>query len=75
MRRAFRVDALQCGRCDGRLHLIAVIEDPDVARRILFHLGLPADPPRPHRPRPPPQLALPDYDDVDWFPDPIDGSE
>jgi hypothetical protein len=39
LRRAFRVDGMQCSRCDGRLGLIATIEDLEVARRILSHLG------------------------------------
>ncbi len=35
-------DALRCPRCDGAMRLVAAIEDPDVARRILECLKLPA---------------------------------
>ena len=54
MRRAFDVDVLACPRCGGRLRLIALIESSSVARRILTHLGLPADVPRPAPARAPP---------------------
>ena len=54
MRRAFEVDVLKCPRCGGRLRLIALIEASAVARRILTHLGLPADVPRPAPARAPP---------------------
>ncbi|MBI5477820.1 MAG: hypothetical protein HY906_03125 [Deltaproteobacteria bacterium] len=39
-RRVFAQDLLQCPKCDGEMHLIAVIQDPAVAERILRHLGL-----------------------------------
>jgi len=42
LRRVFEVDALQCPNCGGRMRLIAAITEPDVARRILECLGLPA---------------------------------
>jgi hypothetical protein len=42
MRRAFDVDVLRCPRCDGRMQLIATIDDPAVIQRILAHLGLPS---------------------------------
>ncbi len=54
MRRAFEVDVLACPRCGGRLRLIALIEASDTARRILTHLALPADVPRPSPARAPP---------------------
>ena len=54
MRRAFDIDVLACPRCGGRLRLIALIEASAVARRILTHLGLPADVPRPAPARAPP---------------------
>jgi hypothetical protein len=37
------VDVLQCSRCQGKMRLIACIEEPDVARKILEHLGLLAE--------------------------------
>jgi hypothetical protein len=50
MRRSFGLDVLACPRCGDRMELIAAIEDPDVARRILTHLGLPARAPPRGRP-------------------------
>ena len=50
MKRTFGLDALRCPRCNGRMELIATLEDPDTAHKILTHLGLPGRPP----PRPPP---------------------
>ena len=43
---------------DGRLQLIAVIEDPAVIERILRHLGLPTDIPEARSARPPPMPFL-----------------
>jgi len=34
--------------------LLATIEDPQVIRKILAHLGLPTEVPHPRAPRPPP---------------------
>jgi hypothetical protein len=55
MRRAFETDVLACPRCDGRMVVLATIEDPAVIHRILTHLGLcldthrqPPCPPWPH---------------------------
>jgi hypothetical protein len=42
LQRVFEVDALRCPRCGSTLRLIAAIEDPMVARRILDCLELPA---------------------------------
>jgi len=54
MRRAFAIDVLACPRCGERLRLIALIEASATARRILTHLDLPADVPRPVPARAPP---------------------
>lgn len=40
IRKVYRVDPLICPRCGGRMHLIALIEEPAVIERILRHLGL-----------------------------------
>ena len=62
MRRSFRIDLLLCTTCGAPMKLIATIEDPDVAAKILTHLGLPARaPPRPP-PWRPPQPGLPALD-------------
>ncbi len=42
LKRVFEIDALRCPRCGSTLRLIAAIEDPVVARRILECLKLPA---------------------------------
>ena len=63
MQRTFGFDVLACPRCGGRLRLIALIEQAEVVRRILRHLGLPDEIPRARPARPPPPtmlLATPD---------------
>jgi hypothetical protein len=40
MQRAWAVDVLVCPRCNGSMRLIAFIEDPPTARKILEHIGL-----------------------------------
>jgi hypothetical protein len=42
LQRVFEVDALRCPRCGSTMRLIAAIEDPAVAERILECLKLPA---------------------------------
>jgi hypothetical protein len=42
LQRVFGLDALRCPRCGATLRLIAAIEDPAIARRILECIGLPA---------------------------------
>ena len=75
-RRAWRIDVLVCPRCGGPMRMIALIQDPLVARTILEHLGLPARaPPRGravwqgHDERPlheGPLVNTPDAADLDW---------
>jgi len=55
LKRVFEVDALRCPQCGSTLRLIAAIEDPNVARRILECLKLPA--------RAPPLEPVPGIDD------------
>jgi hypothetical protein len=55
MARAFEVDVLECISCGSRLRLIATIDNPDVMRKILAHLGLPTQIPAPLPARSPPQ--------------------
>jgi hypothetical protein len=54
MQRAFDIDVLVCPACRGRMRLLALIEKPGAARRILRHLGM-----RDH----PPPIAPPRFDD------------
>ena len=42
LQRVFDIDGLRCPHCGSTLRLIAAIEDPAVARKILECLGLPA---------------------------------
>jgi len=49
----FAFDVLACPACGGRLRLLATIEDRAVVEKILTHLGLPVDLPRPSAARPP----------------------
>ena len=45
LRRVLDLDALTCPRCATPLLVLALISEPDVVRKILLHLGLPADVP------------------------------
>ena len=44
MKRFFAVDVKVCSRCDGPMKVIAFLEEASVVRRIVKHLGLPAEP-------------------------------
>ena len=41
--RVFHLDALACPRCATPMIVLAFLSEPDVVRKILLHLGLPAD--------------------------------
>jgi len=41
MMRVFAIDVLKCGRCGGRLRIMAAIHPPDATTKILRCLGLP----------------------------------
>ena len=59
-KRAWGIDVLVCPTCAGPIRLVATIEDPDVARRILNHWRLPTRaPPRGGPWRPPAAPARP----------------
>ena len=68
LQRVFEIDALRCPRCGSTLRLIAAIEDPAVAVKILECLKLPARSP-PIEPASwaaiPPELIAPDRG-ADW---------
>ena len=55
MRRTFGFDVLACPRCGGRLRLIALIDRAPVIEKILRHLGLPSEIPKPTLARAPPR--------------------
>ncbi len=67
MRRVFKRDVLQCPECNGRMRLIATIEQPEVIRAILGSLGIRARPPPLAPAHPIPQTAL-DLDFAQEFP-------
>jgi len=43
LRRVLDVDALACPRCSTPMIILAFLNDPPVVRKILLHLGLPAE--------------------------------
>ena len=69
LKRTMGLDALDCPKCGDRMQLIAAIENPDVAARILRHLNLPTRPP----PRAPPWRAQRDLPLVERRDDAFDG--
>jgi hypothetical protein len=52
IRKIYEVDPLTCPKCSGKMKVISVIEDQDVIKKILKHLGL-----WEVKPRPPPRMA------------------
>jgi hypothetical protein len=40
IQKIYEVDPLVCPKCFGAMHIIAFIEEPDVMKKILKHLGL-----------------------------------
>ena len=49
IKKVWEVDPYTCPRCGSEMRMIALIDDSDVIRKILSHLGLW---PRPARPEP-----------------------
>ena len=58
MGRVFGIDVLRCPECSGQCRVIACIDDPDVIRKILRHLGLPTQGTTLHPARGPPDRQL-----------------
>jgi hypothetical protein len=52
IQKIYEVDPLTCPKCSGKMKVISVIEDQDVIKKILKHLGL-----WEVKPRPPPRNA------------------
>lgn len=46
LKRVFNIDISVCSRCQGKVKIIAAIEDPKVIKKILGHMGLPSTAPR-----------------------------
>jgi hypothetical protein len=79
LQRVFGVDALRCPRCGSTMRLVAAIEDPDIARKILECLKLPARAPpiepasvidNPPEPAAPDDAAAWDFDQRPHYEDP-----
>src|SRR2546425_2342691 len=45
LKRVFEIDILVCERCGGPVRVIAAIQEPETAQKILNYLGLPSRPP------------------------------
>jgi hypothetical protein len=45
LRRTFAIDALECPKCQGRMHLLAIVTEPRQVRRFLAEIGEPTEPP------------------------------
>jgi hypothetical protein len=58
IQKIYEVDPLTCPRCQGQMRVISFIEDPQVIKKILKHLGV-----WEVKPRPPPRIqkAQPHY--------------
>ena len=52
LKRSLHLDGLECPRCGEKMTMVAVIKDPDVARKILKAMGLPSEIPVAARPPP-----------------------
>ena len=71
IQKIYEVDPLVCPKCNGQMRVIAFIEEMDVIRKVLKHLGLWDDRPRP-KANPPPAAereyiiedAVPSADDI-----------
>ena len=60
--RVYGIDIETCPDCGAKLKIIAVIQDQLVIEKILTHLGLDPNPPKPNQPRAPPDdIASHDY--------------
>jgi hypothetical protein len=68
LKRVFNIDVETCSLCQGRMKIIAAIEDPPVIKKILEHLGLPSRRALPWPARGPPGRAEEDFEDFQQFP-------
>lgn len=46
LKRVFNFDISVCKSCGGKVKIISAIEDPQVIKKILDHLGIPSSPPK-----------------------------
>jgi hypothetical protein len=54
LKRVFNIDIEVCPKCQGKIRIIAAIEDPKVIKKILDHMGLPSMSPSLYPARGPP---------------------
>ena len=54
IQKIYEVDPLTCPKCQGRMRILAFIEDEEVIKKILNHLGL-----WERKARPPPKTSVP----------------
>lgn len=54
LKRVFNIDVETCHLCSGKMKIITAIEEPEVIKKILSHLGLPTKPPEAWSARGPP---------------------
>jgi len=60
IQKIYEVNPLSCPKCSGQMKVISVIEDEDVIKKILKHLGLWDRKARPP-PKPPPKQKIHEY--------------
>ena len=58
LRRVFAVEVLTCERCEGRMRLVSIANEPEELSRVLAKVGLGPRPPPRRRPALPGQLEL-----------------
>jgi hypothetical protein len=46
LKRVFNIDVSVCPKCQGKVKIIAAIEEPKVIKKILTHMGLPSSAPK-----------------------------
>ena len=62
LQRTFGFDALRCTTCNARMRIVATINDPVVAKKILAHVGVSTEPlPRARARDPTGQMDFGDY--------------
>ena len=67
MKRVFKLDVLECPRCQNRMTIVATVLKRESVVKILSHLGLETTAPLIHPARPPPtQEVFWDSDPGDW---------
>jgi len=67
LKRVFNIDITVCQKCQGKIKIIAAIEDPKVIKKILDHLQLPSMAPRLANARGPPASDQSDFLAQEFF--------